>query len=120
MHRRDLHDTTTGAPLSTARSWSCDGRLLAKMIIEKFRTFRERSATRSRMTTHVQPASEDRSEIHRVVLQIAGRILPNKQVDFGAHTDTDSLFSRGVSDHVPGRRLGRPSGHFGWSLTPLY
>jgi len=37
---------------------------------------------------------------------------------FGADTDTDSLFSGGVSDHVPGRRLGRPSGHFGWSLTP--
>ena len=29
-----------------------------------------------------------------------GSILPHKRVDFGADTDTDSLFSRGVSDHV--------------------
>ena len=29
-----------------------------------------------------------------------------------------TLFQRGVSDHVRGRRLGRPSGHFAWSLTP--
>ena len=36
----------------------------------------------------------------------------------GADTDANSLFSRGVSDHIGGRRLGRPSGHFGWSLTP--
>ena len=28
-------------------------------------------------------------------------------------------FSGGVSDHIAGRGLGRPSGHFGWSLTPL-
>jgi hypothetical protein len=27
---------------------------------------------------------------------------------------------RGVSDRVAGRRLGRPSGHFKWSLTPRY
>jgi hypothetical protein len=25
-----------------------------------------------------------------------------------------------VSDHIRGRGLGRPRGHFGWSLTPRY
>src|SRR5262245_47167683 len=28
------------------------------------------------------------------------------------------VLQRGVSDHIRGRGLGRPSGHFGWSLTP--
>ena len=78
----------------------------------------ERSAACTRVTTHVQPESEESSETHRVVLQTASRILAHKRVDFRADTDTDSLFSRGVSDHVAGRRLGRPSGHFAWSLTP--
>ena len=45
-------------------------------------TFRRRSAPCTRVTTHVQPVSEDSSEIHRVVLQIAGRILTHKRVDF--------------------------------------
>ena len=37
---------------------------------------------------------------------------------FDADTETDGLFSGGVSDHVRGRGLGRASGHFAWSLTP--
>jgi len=28
------------------------------------------------------------------------------------------VLQRGVSDHIRGRGLGRPSGHFAWSLTP--
>jgi|SRR5215204_7181498 len=28
------------------------------------------------------------------------------------------VLQRGVSDHIRGRGLGRPRGHFGWSLTP--
>jgi hypothetical protein len=35
-----------------------------------------------------------------------------------ALTRAPTHFQRGVSDHVRGRRLGRPSGHFAWSLTP--
>ena len=44
------------------------------------------------------------------VLAIPAR---NDRPDMGA-----DLLQRGVSDHLRGRGLGRPSGHFGWSLTP--
>jgi hypothetical protein len=35
-----------------------------------------------------------------------------------AGTGRQRPFSGGVSDHIAGRRRGRPRGHFGWSLTP--
>ena len=30
------------------------------------------------------------------------------------------VLQRGVSDHIRGRGLGKPCGHFAWSLTPRY
>ncbi len=57
-------------------------------------------------------------EVHEVLAQITGRILRRFQADRPRSLGAPTLFQRGVSDHVPGRRLGRPSGHFGWSLTP--
>ncbi len=50
--------------------------------------------------------------------QIGRRIHRGFQRTDCAGTGRRHLSSRGVSDHVRGRRLDRSSGHFAWSLTP--
>ncbi len=56
--------------------------VLRSMVGEKCGKCRRRSAPCTRATTRGQPVSEDSSQIHRVVLQIAGRILSHNRVDF--------------------------------------
>ncbi len=65
-----------------------------------------------------KPARKDRPEIHQRRRQNSGRNSRGDRRILMALTRAPTPFQRGVSDHVAGRGLGRPSGHFGWSLTP--
>ena len=50
--------------------------------------------------------------------QVTCRIHRGFQRTHGASTGRQHPLSGGVSDHLAGRKPGRPTGHFGWCLTP--